>query len=125
MEVIAATSYDENFNVRNVLNKNPKDFWITTGMFPQELLIDLKVPKAISRVTLQTTAVRKIKIEGCEKNSPTDFTVLKEAQEFGGKGGMQKETISVNEMGSQFHFVKIIILEGYEDFATVHNIEVM
>lgn len=34
MEVKCATSFDERFDPSNVLNKDPKKFWLTTGLYP-------------------------------------------------------------------------------------------
>ena len=45
MEVKMATSFDERFDPNNVLNKDPKKFWMTTGLYPQEILIDMNGTK--------------------------------------------------------------------------------
>ena len=40
MQVICATSFDEKFDPKNVLdNRNINTFWITTGLYPHELLL--------------------------------------------------------------------------------------
>ena len=67
MEVKCATSFDERFDPKNVLeNRNLKSFWITTGLYPQEILIQLESPKLISEVKFVTAGARKIVIEGCK-----------------------------------------------------------
>ena len=41
MEVKCATSFDERFDPANIMNSDTKKFWLTTGMYPQEVLIDM------------------------------------------------------------------------------------
>ena len=72
MEVKCATSFDERFDPNNVLNKyslvhtyhlmyrDPKRFWITTGLYPQELLIDLGGTKPINEVKFVTTGGKTV-----------------------------------------------------------------
>jgi hypothetical protein len=41
------------------MRRNLKTFWMTTGMFPQELLIDLKSPMAVNEVQMISTGSKK------------------------------------------------------------------
>jgi hypothetical protein len=34
VEVKCATSFDERFDVTNVLNKDNRKFWVSTGLYP-------------------------------------------------------------------------------------------
>lgn len=74
MEVKCATSFDERFDPNNVLNRyikyniffiyfnrDPKKFWITTGLYPQELLIDLGGTKPINEIRFVTTGGKSFK----------------------------------------------------------------
>ncbi len=38
VEVCCATSFDERFDPKNVLTANTKEFWVSTGLYPQELV---------------------------------------------------------------------------------------
>lgn len=45
MEVKCATSFDERFDPANVLDHaNPSKFWITTGLYPQEIMVQFSGP---------------------------------------------------------------------------------
>ena len=67
MEVKCASSFDERFDPKNVLDKDDTStFWLTTGLYPQELLIQLNAPKVISEVKFTTKGARKVIIEGCK-----------------------------------------------------------
>ena len=40
MEVKCATSFDERFDPKNVLDtRNMRTFWMTTGLYPQEIMM--------------------------------------------------------------------------------------
>ena len=52
MEIKCATSFDERFDPADVLDaSNPSKFWITTGLYPQEIMLELKQPKSINSIT--------------------------------------------------------------------------
>ena len=56
MEVKCATSFDERFDPSNVLNEaNASKFWVTTGLYPQEILLELKAPKSLQKIKFVTT----------------------------------------------------------------------
>ena len=56
MEVKCATSFDERFDPASVLDHGkPQKFWMTTGLYPQELMIQFERPKSLSEVKFQTT----------------------------------------------------------------------
>ena len=56
MEVKCATSFDERFDPANVLDQgNPGKFWITTGLYPQEIIIQFAQPKSLSEIKFQST----------------------------------------------------------------------
>ena len=49
-EIVCATSFDERFDPANVLSNNPKEFWISTGLYPQELTFTFPNAKVINEV---------------------------------------------------------------------------
>ena len=55
MDIKCATSFDERFDPKNVLDGNMKNFWVTTGLYPQELLIELKQPRQVNEVQFKTS----------------------------------------------------------------------
>ena len=65
VEVSCATSFDERFDPVNVLSNNQKQFWIYTGLYPQELTFTFSNAKVINEVKFTTTGARKIIVEGC------------------------------------------------------------
>ncbi len=60
--------------------RDPKKFWITTGLYPQELLIDLGGTKPINDVKFSVTGARKIIIEGCKTTNASEFKKVGESK---------------------------------------------
>jgi len=91
MEAIACTSYDHNFNIQDIFNEyfsffyhiNTSDlrkFWTTTGMYPQEILVDLKGKRKVQSVRMVSHSIKKVRIEGCDKFTPTEFKPIGEKE---------------------------------------------
>ena len=56
MEIKCATSFDERFDPADVLDdSNPSKFWMTTGLYPQELMFELKQPKSINQISCRVS----------------------------------------------------------------------
>ncbi len=60
--------------------RDPKKFWMTTGLYPQELLIDLGGTKPINEVKFSVTGARKIVIEGCKTTNASEFKKVGESK---------------------------------------------
>ena len=123
-EVKYATSFDERFNPKNVLDQSRDKFWITTGLYPQELAIELKKPQPINAIRFVTTGAKKIEIQGCKDSKGDDFVKLGESKEIANNGsGEQNESIAMQE-SFPVTFFKFIILDGWDDFTSVHSIQI-
>ena len=90
MEVKYATSFDERFNPKNVLESGKDKFWITTGLYPQELAIELKKPQPIGSIRFTTTGAKKVEIQGCKDSKGNDFVKLGESKEIANKGSSEQ-----------------------------------
>ena len=55
-------------------------FWITTGLYPQEILIDLNGTKPINEVKFNVSGARKIVIEGCKTTNASEFKKVGESK---------------------------------------------
>ena len=55
-------------------------FWITTGLYPQEILIDLNGTKPINEVNFNVSGARKIVIEGCKTTNASEFKKVGESK---------------------------------------------
>ena len=71
-------------------------FWITTGLYPHELLIDLNGTKPINEVKFNVSGARKIIIEGCKTTNASEFKKVGES-----KGKQNKCFSQPNRLGKQ------------------------
>ena len=124
MEVSCASGFDERFDPKNVLTPNPKQFWVTTGLYPHELTFTFNQPKTINEVKFLATSVKRVVISGCPTLNGNSFKEIATTKDLGGKDGnsIQKESIRVAQPAA-FQMIKFIIADGWDDFASVHSIE--
>uniref|UniRef100_A0A6U2FRA7 F5/8 type C domain-containing protein n=1 Tax=Hemiselmis andersenii TaxID=464988 RepID=A0A6U2FRA7_HEMAN len=122
-EVIFTTCNDENHPGTNIVDGNDKSFWVTTGLFPQQFIIQFKDEVKFSKLKSVTTNVRKISFEKCTEMSPTSFEKFYEVELASPQGGrIQQETHPVKEVSARF--LRVTLASGWDDFASVHRISV-
>ena len=121
-DVIFSSSYDEKHAPINILNANKKQFFSSTGMFPQELCIQFQAEKELRNVTLTSYGIKRIEIQTCENAAAMQFVSQAEQSEIPG-GKMQNISLSL-EKRPRVKVLKIIVLEGYEDFFTIHSVSI-
>ena len=46
-----ATCYDERFPPENIIDGDERTFWMTTGLFPQEFVVELSQLTEVTRIT--------------------------------------------------------------------------
>lgn len=96
MEVKNATSFDERFDPANVLNADPNKFWTTTGLYPQEILLENKSGKNLSELQFLVTGAKKICVEGSSSDKSNDFKKIGESKELTQKsGGLVQDSLSI------------------------------
>ena len=124
MEVTCSTAFDERYDPKNVLSSNPKQFWITTGLYPHEMTFTFNQAKTINEVKFMSTGIRRVVISGCPTLNGNSFKDIGETKDLGGKDGhsLQKESIRIAQPAS-FLMVKFTIVDGWDDFASVHSVE--
>jgi uncharacterized protein YlxW (UPF0749 family) len=73
-------------------------------------------------VKFVTTGAKKIAIDGCKTTNASDFKRIGESKELGGKnGGIQTDTVKVES--APYSLLKFVILEGHDEFTSVHTID--
>lgn len=123
--VLMASSRDEDHPADNIIDGNDKTYWISTGLYPQEILLELAQPRRVSGVRLSTTNVRSVRIEGCSEPAATTFETLGSAEmDAKSKGNLQSKQLKCREQSQPIRFVKTMILSGWHDFCSVHRIVV-
>ena len=121
-EVIFASSYDEKHPPENIFTNKNNEFFSSTGMFPQQICIQLNALKSIKTIELITYGIKRIEIQSSENDSAVNFKKQAEQNEIPQSNGLQKISLNLTQ-NPKIKVLKIEILEGYEDFCTIHSIK--
>ena len=122
-EIIFSSSYDEKHPPENILDNSKQKFFSSTGMFPQEICIQFDNPRAVSSVGIVSFGIKKISIQTCENDSVVNFKTQAEQNEIPNTAGLQKVKLNLVK-NPKVKVLKIEVLEGYEDFFTIHNVDI-
>lgn len=120
VKVVLATSSDESHPAENIIDRNPKTFWMTTGMFPQEFIFRFPEPTQVTAVTLHSYNVKHLKIEKNSSQHTSQFEFVTEKEFESTEGHLQSNSISLN--GCSATHLRFIITSGYDHFVSVHNV---
>uniref|UniRef100_A0A7S3HQD7 F5/8 type C domain-containing protein n=1 Tax=Spumella elongata TaxID=89044 RepID=A0A7S3HQD7_9STRA len=123
-KILMVTSLDDGHPCDNIIDGQEASYWMSTGLYPQEILVALKGPCMISTIKLATTNVKSVRIEGCAEEKPVNFHVLAEGDLEEKGGSIQIKDLKVQDGSTTASFVKLQILSGYHDFCSVHTIKV-
>jgi hypothetical protein len=120
-EILFATSYDDRNSPQNILAQD-NTVWTSTGLYPQEIFIQMPSDKPIGSASVQSWGVKKLAIETCENDSCVNFLKQGEKADIPHKEeGMQEYSITFSQpKGAKV--VKVIVLEGYDNFCAIRNI---
>ena len=122
-EIIFSSSYDEKYPPENIFDGSKQKFFSSTGMFPQEICIQFDNPKIINTIGITSYGIKKISIQTCENDSVVNFKVQSEQSEIPNSGGLQKIRLNLTK-NPAVKVLKLEILEGYEDFFTIHSVDI-
>ncbi|CBZ24270.1 conserved hypothetical protein [Leishmania mexicana MHOM/GT/2001/U1103] len=107
--------------------KNPTSFVLTTGGFPQEVIVQTRAASAkISKLSVTLNDAKDILLDKCCGEAPTAFDVMAERTlARGSVGGPQTETFDLDPEGAgrDIRFIRLTILSGYSEFVAVYSID--
>ena len=124
MEVIFASSYDEKHPPENIFDNNKKTFFSSTGMFPQEICIQFEPFKIVNNVSITGSGIKKIAIHTRENDSAVNFIKQAEQKNVPNSGGLQSLKLDLKK-SPRVKVMKIEVLEGYDDFFSIHTFGVL
>eukprot|EP00919_Chromeraceae_sp_WS-2016_P011628 GHVR01027161.1.p1 GENE.GHVR01027161.1~~GHVR01027161.1.p1 ORF type:complete len:149 (+),score=17.10 GHVR01027161.1:50-448(+) len=122
-KVVLVTSMDNRHPPENILNDDERSFWMSTGLYPQELIIEIAdTTLNIQCVKFMSTHLKSVSIEYTQESTPTNFLSASQPAEFINRNGRpQNETINFTKPDTA-KFVKFIISRGWSSFASIHKI---
>ena len=124
MEIIFASSYDEKHPPENIFDNNKKTFFSSTGMFPQEICVQFEPFKIVNNVSLTGYGIKKIAIHTCENDSAVNFIKQIEQKDVPKSNCLQSIKLDLKK-NPRVKVMKIEVLEGYEDYFTIHTFGVL
>lgn len=120
--VVMASSADERFPPENILDGKDATFWMTTGMFPQEVVLQLKGVVQVSKITTLSMNVKKLSVEKCDTDKPDAFDKVFEVELPNRGDRLQTE---VHQVNIRAKFLRFTLLSGHGEFATINRVSVV
>merc|ERR1712031_148420 len=69
-QVVLASSLDPDHPGEHIMEGRLGSYWISTGLYPQEIIFALESPKSLQSVSLHSTCVKGVQVESCSEDSP-------------------------------------------------------
>jgi len=119
--VSLASSSDDRHPPSNIVDGDSRTFWVSTGLYPQEFIIELDQPYDISEVKLIACNIKQLSISKCETQDADVFSSAVQDIKFGpeANGQLIDQTFKAS---FQAKHVKFTILEGWSDFCAVYKV---
>ena len=108
VEVVYGTSSDPARPPSHSISQ--KSFWVTTGTFPQILVVKLERPSLVARVKLYAFSLYKILVEGSVSETGDSFTSLGEAERF--PDSWKSTDISLLLTPRPVHYLRFVLESG-------------
>eukprot|EP00929_Paragymnodinium_shiwhaense_P016170 TRINITY_DN12437_c0_g1_i1.p3 TRINITY_DN12437_c0_g1~~TRINITY_DN12437_c0_g1_i1.p3 ORF type:complete len:135 (-),score=34.97 TRINITY_DN12437_c0_g1_i1:127-531(-) len=121
--VVMVSSLDDQHPGDNIIDGNGNTYWTSTGLYPQEIVLQLGTASKINTVQMATTNVKCVRVEGCAEETPVNFKLLCEGELEEKQGQLQHKDIACHA-DDTFSFVKLTILSGWSDFCSIHKVSV-
>uniref|UniRef100_A0A061QVC3 Heat shock protein beta-11 n=1 Tax=Tetraselmis sp. GSL018 TaxID=582737 RepID=A0A061QVC3_9CHLO len=118
-KIVLATCYDERFPPENATDGKSNTFWVTTGLYPQEIIVEFDRVTNVTRVTTTSVNVQKIIVEKSESKRPEKFEKAFEAELP--NNGLKPQT-DTQQVTFRAKFLRVIIASGYEHFAALSKV---
>jgi len=123
--VFMVSSLDPDHPAEGAIDSDDHTYWISTGLYPQEMLLELGRRGTVSSVRVVSTHVRRVRIEGCWEEQPLSFAVLAEQdiEDTGGRLQLRELRCGAPSEGP-LSYVRVVVVSGWLDFCSLHKIEV-
>eukprot|EP01138_Halocafeteria_seosinensis_P014259 gb/GECG01014559.1/.p1 GENE.gb/GECG01014559.1/~~gb/GECG01014559.1/.p1 ORF type:complete len:141 (+),score=12.46 gb/GECG01014559.1/:1-423(+) len=119
--IFSSTSYDPEHDANNIIDGDESTFWATTGMYPQEAIIQLGHEGVLSEFRVVVRNAKEVHLCVCPSTSPTSWHNVSTLELENNHGGPQIETVELNKP-QRASYVRIRIARGHTDFSSVHTL---
>jgi len=118
--ISVATSCDKNHPPEHCIDGQSDTFWVTTGLFPQELVVSFQSRMNLTNVQITCYNVRKLALYKSSDSEVNECEKLEEKELEQVEGQLQKEEFILSNV-SALH-LKLVVLSGYDHFAAVQRL---
>ena len=117
------TANNEEYPAANILDGNNSTFWLSTGLFPQEVLISLPQTSLVTSINVLCSHVKELMVERSVKEDASDLENLFRS-ELEYQETSQRQEFKLTSP-TQIRHVKLIILSGYDHFVSIQSVSIM
>ncbi|KAI8589544.1 galactose-binding domain-like protein [Geranomyces variabilis] len=122
--VAMTTSSDARHPVENIIDGNTKTFWMTTGLYPQEIVVSLPELVAVTKIIVTSTKVAHWTADVSAHEKPHHFERLATQDVEDSDQGLQITTLSLPKADNMARHVRLGATKGHGPFASVHKVAV-
>jgi heat shock protein beta-11 len=121
-DLLSSTAFDIDHPPTNVNDNDETTFWMTTGLFPHEIVLQFRKPAQITRITTITGKVRNMIVFAALDKDLTDWNEI-DTTKLPEQPVKQQETHQLNYQRPSYG-IKLVISKGWGSFAAVYLIRV-
>ncbi|KAJ3300729.1 Heat shock protein beta-11 [Borealophlyctis nickersoniae] len=123
-KIAMATSWHPKHTPDMMIDGNPKTFWVTTGLFPQEAVLTFPAPVSIRKITVSSMKVAHLDIQRSVHEKPVQFEHFVEQDLDDADQGIQLATL-IPSAATPAQHLRLTISRGHGPFASIHRIVVL
>ena len=118
--VTLSSSWDSAHPPEHALDGQKDTYWVTTGAFPQEIVITLSAPMRITSLETRTAGVRHMTIQKSTTETPSGWDDIRVTEIPDGGDEVQTETHAVDP--TTVRHLRILLRSGHGEFAAVYSV---
>lgn len=122
LSVWYATSMDSDHPPTNMVDNDETTFWVTTGLYPQEAVMQFKYAAQITRITLITGKVKSMAVYAATDSEMTEWIPI-ETINLPGQPIKQRETHQLNYQNACYG-IKLVVTKGWGQFSAIYMAKV-
>mmetsp|Transcript_12319 Transcript_12319/g.18673 ORF Transcript_12319/g.18673 Transcript_12319/m.18673 type:complete len:140 (-) Transcript_12319:135-554(-) len=122
--VISSSSFDLKYPPSAIIDGEYSTFWLTTGCFPQEIVIQLGEPSVIKGVELVSCGIRKVELGKCEGPQANTWEPITTVESAESDSEVQRISLQAPPRVTA-QYLRIKILSGWADCVSVFKVSVL
>lgn len=121
--VISASSFSKAHPPTAVIQKELSSFWMTTGNFPQEIVVQLAESCSVKSVEIVSMSIRAVELWGSDGYTHSAGERFARVEASDNDGELQRFTMPVTTK-STATCLRLKIISGWGDYCSIHRLNV-